>query len=405
MFKIAENIYWTGYIDWDLRNFHGYSTPSGSSYNAYLIIDDKPTLIDTVKHYGFDEMLSRIKEIIEPSKIKYIISNHTEMDHSGSIDKLLELCPQAEVVCSPKGEEGLKRHFKKNWKFKVVNSGEVINIGKRNLKFFLMPMVHWPDSMAAYCLNEKILFPNDAFGQHYASIERFSDNVGLDIIYKEAAKYYANIVMPYGSQVLKVLEVLKNIEIDMICPSHGLIWRRQDDIAKILSLYQKWASYESQKQVVIIYDTMWHSTEKMALKLYALLDKENIKVKLANLKTNDISDIITDVMFSKVVCVGSPILNNKIFPSISGFLTYLKGLKPKNRYGFTFGSYGWAKAGFKELEDSLKEAGIELFTEGRYLNYVPEDTELENLKEAVLKIKNIIIGNGKGNEARISSLK
>ena len=390
MIKIAENIYWTGYIDWDLRNFHGYSTPSGSSYNAYLIVDEKPTLIDTVKHYGFSQMLSHIKEVIDPAKIKYIISNHTEMDHSGSLDKLLELCLQAEVVCSPKGEEGLRRHFKKNWKFRVVNTGDTLNIGKHNLKFFLMPMVHWPDSMATYCNKEKILFPNDAFGQHYASPERFADSVGLDIVYKEAAKYYANIVMPYGAQVLKVLEILKDIEVETICTSHGLIWRRKEDIAKILSLYQKWASYESDDKVAIVYDTMWHSTEKMALKLYELLAKENIKVTLANLKTNDVSDVITEIMLSKVVCIGSPILNNKIFPSISGFLTYLKGLKPKNKYGFTFGSYGWAKAGFKELEDSLKEAGMELITEGRYFNYIPDDTELDSFMDIVIKIKSLL---------------
>lgn len=390
MTKIKESIYWVGYIDWDLRNFHGYSTPLGSSYNAYLIVDEKPTLVDTVKHYGFSEMLLRIKEIIEPSEIKYIISNHTEMDHSGSIAQLLEFCPNAEIVCSPKGEEGLKRHFKKNWKFKVVNTGEIINIGKRNLQFFLMPMVHWPDSMATYCPEENILFPNDAFGQHYASSERFSDEVGLDIALGEATKYYANIVMPYGAQVLRVLEALKNIEIEMICPSHGLIWRREEDLVRILSLYQKWANYASDKKAVIIYDTMWHSTQKMAIKLYELLDKENIAVKIFNLQNTHISDIITDVLSAKIVMVGSPILNNRVLPGMGAFLTYLKGLKPRNRYGFTFGSFGWAKAGFKELEDSLKESGIELIAEGRYINYVPDDTELESLNDVVAKIKNIV---------------
>jgi flavorubredoxin len=196
--------------------------------------------------------------------------------------------------------------------------------------------------------------------------------------------------MPYGAQVLKVLEALKSIKIEMICPSHGLAWRRKEDIAKILSLYQKWANYEPDNKVIIVYDTMWHSTEKMALKLYELLNKEDVKVKLANLKTNDISDVVTDIMLSKAVCLGSPILNNKIFPSISGFLTYLKGLKPKNRYGFTFGSYGWSKAGFSELEAGLKEAGIELLAEGRYINYVPDGRELDNLKDIVIKIKSLL---------------
>jgi len=390
MVKIKEGIFWTGYIDWDLRNFHGYSTPQGSTYNAYLILDDKPTLIDTVKHYGFGEMLSRIKKIIDPKDIKYIISNHTEMDHSGSIYKLTEVCPQAEVVCSPKGEEGLKRHFKKDLKFKVVNTGDTINIGKRTLKFFLTPMVHWPDSMATYSEKDLILFPNDAFGQHYASPERFADEAGLDIVFKEAAKYYANIVMPYGDRVLKVLEALGGLKIEMICPSHGLIWRREQDIKQILSLYRKWASHSSDKRAVIIYDTMWHSTEKIAYRLYELIDNENIPVKLCSLKTTDISDIITEVMSAKAVLVGSPILNNRIFPAIGGFLTYLKGLKPKNRLGFTFGSYGWSKIGFKELEDSLREAGLDIIDEGKYFQYIPDDNELDSLEGVVQNIKRVL---------------
>lgn len=393
MVKIKENIYWTGYIDWDLRNFHGYSTPSGSSYNAYLIVDDNPTLIDTVKHYGYDEMLARIKEIIDPSRIKYIISNHTEMDHSGSIEKLLSVCPAAQVVCSPKGEEGLRRHFKKSWNFKVVNSGDTLNIGRKNLKFFLMPMVHWPDSMATYCVEDNILFPNDAFGQHYASCERFAQDVGIDIAINEATKYYANIVTPYGGQVLKALDAIKDIKIDTICPSHGLIWQRKEDIEKILSLYKKFANYETDKSVVIVYDTMWHSTEAMAKFLYEAIDKENIAVKICNLQSTHISDIIAQVICAKVVMLGSPILNNKVLPSMGAFLTYLKGLKPKNRYGFTFGSYGWAKIGFKELEDALKEAGIELLAEGRYLNYVPDKEEISGLKDIVAKVKDLLSGN------------
>jgi len=387
MHSIRDDIFWTGYIDWDLRNFHGYSTPAGSTYNAYLIIDEKPTLIDTVKHYGFEEMLARIKEVIDPSKLAYIVSNHTEMDHSGSIEKLLRLCPKAEVICSPKGHEGLKRHFKEDWRFRVVNTGDTLTIGKRELSFLLTPMVHWPDSMATYCKGEKILFSNDAFGQHYASDERFAREVGLDIVLKEAAKYYANIVLPYGAQALKALEAAKGLSLEMICPSHGLIWKGPKEIENILALYKKWASHISEKRVAIVYDTMWHSTEKIAHKLYELIDREGIVATLLNLKTCDFSDIVTEIMFARVVLIGSPILNNRMFPSVGGFLTYLKGLKPKNRYGLTFGSYGWAKAGFKELEDSLKEAGLELIDQGRYFQYIPDEAELESLKDVVPKIK------------------
>lgn len=390
MVTIKENIHWVGFIDWNLRNFHGYLTPYGTTYNAYLIVDEKPTLIDTVKYYGFEEMLSRIKEVIEPSRIQYIISNHTEMDHSGAIDKLLEYCPEAFVVCSLKGQEGLRKHFKENWRFKVVNTAETISIGTHTLTFFLMPMIHWPDSMATYLGKEKILFPNDAFGQHYASSERFADEIGEDIIFREAAKYYANVILPYGGQVLKALEVLKSVPIEMICPSHGLGWRKKEDIEKIVGLYRKWANYESDKGVVIIYDTMWHSTEKMALTLYQLLAKENLPLKLFNLQLSHISDIMPEIMSCRVVLLGSPMLNNRVLPTMGALLTYMKGLKPKNRYAFAFGSYGWSRGGFKEFEDSLKDAGLELLSEGRYIQYVPGQEELEGLADLVPKIKAIL---------------
>ncbi|MEI8349570.1 MAG: FprA family A-type flavoprotein [Candidatus Omnitrophota bacterium] len=388
---IKKDIYWTGYIDWALRNFHGYSTPSGSTYNAYLLLDEKPTLIDTVKRYGYEEMLYNIREVIDPSKIRYIISNHTEMDHSGSIGKMLEHCPGAEVVCSAKGEEGLKKHFGSDWKFKVVTTGDSISIGKRTLKFFPVPMVHWPDSMVTYCPQEKILFSNDAFGQHHASSERFADEVGIETVCKEAEKYYANIVLPYGSQVVKALEALQSLPIETICPSHGLVWRRAEDIKRIIALYTQWAQYQSEPRVAIVYDTMWHSSEKMALRLCQLLEKDGLAVKLMSLQAVHISDAMTEVMRSRVICIGSAILNNKILPSMGAFLTYMKGLKPKNRSGFTFGSYGWSQIGFKELEDALHESGITKLCDSVYSNWVPDEGELKRLEEVVIKIKQAIL--------------
>ncbi|MCF7908471.1 MAG: flavodoxin domain-containing protein [Candidatus Omnitrophica bacterium] len=386
MIKINDDIYWVGHVDWDLKNFHGYSTPKGSTYNAYLIVDEKPTLIDTVKHYGSDDMLNRIKEIIHPSKIQYIISNHAEMDHSGSIDKLLDFCPQAEVVCSPKGKEALGRHYKKDWKFKVVDSQDKLSIGKRTLQFHLTPMVHWPDSMVTYLKDQQILFSNDAFGQHYASSERFVDEIGADIIFREAAKYYANIVMPYGVQVVKALETLQSLNLEAICPSHGLIWRQKQNIETIIDLYDKWANAKSEERAVIIYDSMWHSTEKMARRIYELIDKENVPVDLVNLQTKDTSDVVADILSARAVIVGSPILNNGILPSLGALFTYLKGLKPKAKFGFSFGSYGWSKAGFKDLEEGLKASGIELIAEGKYFQYIPDEKELASLSEIIPKI-------------------
>ncbi|MBF0478429.1 MAG: flavodoxin domain-containing protein [Candidatus Omnitrophica bacterium] len=379
MRKIKNDVYWVGYIDWDLRNFHGYDTPHGSTYNAYLILDEKPTLIDSVKHYGADEMIRRIKQVIDPSKIQYIISNHTEMDHSGSIDVLLKHCPNAQVVCSPKGEEGLSRHFKKNWNFKVVNTGDTLDIGKRKLTFMLMPMVHWPDSMATYSAEDKILFPNDAFGQHYASTERFADEIGVGLAYDEAAKYYANIVLPFGSQVLKALEGASKMDFDMICPSHGMIWRGKEQITGLVQRYVKWANYESDAQVCITYDSMWHSTEAMAKRFYEVIDMAGIPVKLMNLQTSHMSDVVTDVLKSKVVLFGTSMLNNRMLPTVGALMMYLKGLKPKNRFALSFGSYGWSMVGFKELETSIQDAGFELLGEGKYIRFIPDQDELAKL--------------------------
>jgi len=387
MLELKPGVVWTGYVDWNLRTFHGYSTPSGSTYNSYLLLDEKPTLIDTVKEYGFEEMLARVKEVIDPAKIKYIISNHTEMDHSGSIGKLLEFCPQAQVVCSPKGAEGLKRHFKQDWNLRIVNTGDELDIGKRKLKFVLMPMVHWPDSMATYSPYDKILFSNDAFGQHYASPERFADEVGMDIVYREAAKYYGNIVLPYGGQVQKVLDTIKDLPIEMIATSHGLIWRRPEDIKKIISLYHAWANHVTERRVVIVYDTMWHSTEMMAVRLYQSLSQAGVPVVLLNLSATHISDAVTEILLSRAVLFGTPILNNRMLPTMAALLMYLKGLKVKSRFAWTFGSYGWATSGFKELEESVKEAGFDLPAPGKYLQYIPAENELAGLDENVAVIK------------------
>lgn len=387
MFQIKESVFWTGAIDWSLRIFHGYSTPSGSTYNSYLLHDDQPTLIDTVKSCCFDEMLHRIQEVLEPKEIKYIISNHTEMDHSGTIDQLLQCCPDAEVVCSPKGAEGLRRHFKKNWRMKVVNTGDILDIGKRKLQFLLTPMVHWPDSMTTYSDCDGILFSNDAFGQHFASHERFVDEMAPGIIDKEAAKYYANIVLPYGNQVLKVLEAAKTLSFDMIAPSHGLIWRHPADIQRIAGLYHKWASHETEKKVVIVYDTMWHSTEAMASRLCELFFKNHIPVVLMDLQNTHISDVVTEILDSRMILFGTPMLNNRMLPTMASLIMYLKGLKSKNRLAWIFGSYGWSTIGFKEVESSLKEAGFELAGEGKYIPFIPDASELDSLETNVAFLK------------------
>jgi len=378
--EIRKDIYWVGGIDWDVRNFHGYVTPRGSSYNAYLILDEKVVLVDTVKHYLFDEMLARITKIVDPAKIDYILSNHVEMDHSGSIPKMLDLAPEARVITSNMGEKGLRRHYKQDWDFHVVKSGDTLNIGKRTLTFVPTPMVHWPDNMVTYVPEEKLLFSNDAFGQHIASSERYDDEIGWDILKEEASKYYGNIVMPYGDQVKKALEALSQLEIDLICPSHGVTWK--SFIPQILEEYGKWSNHDSENKALIVYDSMWGSTEKMAFQLRDGINDAGLHVTMRNLKTNPISDVITDVVKSRLILMGSPTLNNGMLPSMGAFLTYIKGLRPRKRVGFAFGSFGWGGQAVGEIEKVMQELGWEIPVESINIKYIPDDDELKSVKDA-----------------------
>ena len=386
--EITKDIYWVGGIDWDLRDFHGYLTQRGSTYNAYLILDEKIILVDTVKHYLFDEMISRIKQIIDPAKIDIILSNHVEMDHSGSIPKILELTPKAEVITSVQGEKGLRRHFKQDWNFRVMNSGETYKVGKRTLHFVHTPMVHWPDNMVTYIPEDKIILSNDAFGQHIASSERFDDEIGWDILREEAAKYYANIVMPYGDQTKKALDVVRGLQIEKICPSHGVIWRSY--IPRIVEQYKKWANYETENKALIVYDSMWGSTAKIAAKLHEGLEESGLRVTLRNLKTNHISDIITDLIDSRLILIGSPTLNNGMLPTMGGFLTYLKGLRPKKRIGLAFGSYGWGGQAVGEIEAVMKGLGWEIPEKSINIKYIPDVTELNSVKETAIKLGKLL---------------
>jgi flavorubredoxin len=386
--EIKPGIYWVGGIDWNLRDFHGYKTRRGSTYNSYLIIDEKTVLVDTVKNYLLDEMLSRIREIVDPSQIDYLISNHVEMDHSGGISGVLKFAPRARVITSPQGQKGLRRHFKSDWNFQVVKSGETLKIGRRTLQFFLTPMVHWPDSMATYVPQEKLLLPNDAFGQHIATAARFDDQIGWDIVHEEAARYYANIVLPYGEQVKKALDTLSGLNIEMIAPSHGLIWRRF--LPHILEAYQRWAKNESDKKALIVYDSMWGSTERMAYSLREGLEAGDVPVTMRSLKTNHISDIMTDVLLSKLILVGSPTLNSGMLPTVGAFLTYLKGLRPKGRLGFAFGSYGWGGQAVGEVEKVLRELNWQIPVSGVNLLYVPDDEELDGVKEQGSQLAKIL---------------
>ncbi len=366
--EVKKGVYWVGAVDEKLRNFHGYLTQRGTTYNAYLIVDEKVVLIDTVKAPFYQEMIDRISEIIDPAKIDIIVSNHVEMDHSGALPLFLEKYPDIEIYCSAQGAKGLKKHYKQEWNFKAVKSGDSLKIGKRELKFLCTPMVHWPDNMVTYCPEEKILFSNDSFGQHIASIERFDDQFAKDILMHEAKKYYANIVMPYGMMVERELTAAAGFVIETVCPSHGLIWRKY--ISEIVAHYQKWAAHQTTEKAVIAYDTMWGSTKKIAEMIATEFKEKNTEVLLYDLKETHISDIMTEILDAKYICIGSPTLNNNILPTVGAFLTYLKGLEPKKRIGQAFGSYGWSGQSVAQIEEVLKKLSFEILPQIR-IEYIP----------------------------------
>jgi flavorubredoxin len=376
--KIKNNIYWVGGIDWELRSFHGYLTQRGSTYNAYLVIDEKKTLIDTVKFHLCDEMLERIKSVMDPSQIDYIVSNHVEMDHSGAIPLMKKIAPGAAVITSPNGQKGLAEHYGPGLDLKPVNAGDTLNTGQYNFSFVPTPMVHWPDNMLTYLREERILFSNDAFGQHLATSERFDDEYRQDIIMEEARKYYANIVLPYSEQVKSALKTASGLAIETIAPSHGLIWRKH--ISAILEAYAGWSANKTSEKAVVVYDTMWNSTKKIAYAVATAFENRGIPARIMSLQTNHISDIMTEVIDAKYICVGSPTLNNNLLPTVSAFLTYLKGLAPKERTGLAFGSYGWGGQSVGQIEESLKSAKFTML-ESIKVKYIPSEQALTAISE------------------------
>lgn len=387
--EIKKGIYWVGAIDWDVRNFHGYTytTRKGTTYNSYLIIDDKITLIDGVHRDFTAEMLERIKSIIDPSKIDYIIANHVEQDHSGALPQLVQLCPNAKMFGTEKCKEGLYKNHFVDFKFQIVKSGDKLNLGKRNLVFLEAAMLHWPDSMFTYCPEEEILFPNDAFGQHYASSARFADEVDQSILMDEAAKYYANILWHFGSLVVRKIEEVQkmNISIKMIAPSHGLIWRKE--ALKIVSAYLNWAKQETTNKAIIVYETMWGSTAKMAHKIAQGLIDSGVNVQIYDINKSDKSDVIKEMLDAKYFLFGSSTHDNGMLPHIAGFLELVKGFKPKKRVAGVFGSFGWSGGAVKEIEEILlKTGGMDVIAPSQSVKYVPDEKELESCYNFGLEI-------------------
>jgi len=379
--EIKKDIYWVGAVDWSMRDFHGYSTDKGSTYNAFLVIDDKITLFDTVRSGFRSDLLHNIRNIIDPSKIDYMVVNHVEMDHTGSLPDVLEAVRPEKLYCSDMGKKALLDHFHRpDWPYEVAAPGDTLSLGRRSVKFIETRMLHWPDSMFSYIPEEKLLISSDGFGQHWATSERFDDEVDLSELMSHAAKYYANILLLFSPLVRKLLERLKElgIEIDMIAPDHGLIWRSH--VKDILEAYADWAHHRSRKKALVIYDTMWHSTESMARAVGSGIEEQGVSIKLMDLRVSHRSDVIAEALDSRGLVFGSPTLNNGILPRMAALLSYMKGLKPREKIGAAFGSYGWSGEAVKIMNNYMKEMDFDIIEPGIRVKYVPTH---DHFKECV----------------------
>lgn len=383
--KLTDKVSWVGKTDWELMKFHGdeYSTHRGSSYNSYLIIDQKNVLIDTVWQPYDKEFVARLKQEIDLKKIDYIILNHSEIDHSGALPELMRELPDTPIYCTANGVKIIKGHYHQDWNFVTVKTGDSLDLGESKLVFVEAPMLHWPDSMMTYMTGENILFSNDAFGQHYATESLYNDAVDEAELFAEALKYYANILTPFSPLVMKkIKEVLAlNLPVDMICTSHGVIWK--DNPAQIIENYLKWADNYQENQVTLVYDTMWNSTRKMAEAIAEGIRQtdSSITVKLMNAAKEDKNDIITEVFRSKAILTGSSTINNGLLFSMGGILEMMKGLKFKNKKAAAFGSYGWSGESVKQLTKFLGEGGFEVVNDGLRLLWVPDEEGITSCVE------------------------
>jgi len=376
--KVTEHVHWVGAIDWALRDFHGYATGRGTTYNAYLVMAEKVALIDTVKAPFKEEMLSRIAAVVDPQDISIIVSNHSEMDHTGCLPEVIALVKPEQVFASVKGAEAISAHFHPAPEVVAVKDGDTASLGNMELSFIETRMLHWPDSMFTYLAEDELLFSQDAFGMHLATSERFADEVERAVILEEAAKYYANILLPYSLLVKNLLSRLGKLGLSIrtVAPDHGPIYRREEDIDWILKLYADWAAQQPTKKAVVVYDTMWGSTALMARAIADGIAAAGASAKVMPLRACHRSDVITELLDAGALVVGTPTINNQMFPTLADALMYLKGLKPRNLVGAAFGSYGWSGEAVAQVEEILTAMKVELVAEALKVKYVPDDDDL-----------------------------
>ena len=384
--KVTDRVYWVGAIDWALRDFHGYATRRGTTYNAYLILAEKVTLVDATKPAYRDELMGRIASVVEPGRIDYVVSNHSEMDHSGCLLDVAAAVRAEKIFASRQGTAALKAHFHSPTEVAAVQDGQELSLGDCKLSFFETRMCHWPDSMVSYLHEDELLFSQDAFGMHLAMGERFDDQVPDWLLLHEAAKYYANILLPMSSFVARALAKLTDsgLSFRVIAPDHGPIWR--SDPARVIGWYAHWSGQERANRAVVVYDTMWGSTERMARAIGEGLASGGTAVQLLPLDGSHRSDVAAEILDAGALLLGSPTINGQMFPTVADVLCYLKGLKPEGLIGAAFGSYGWGGEATKHLAAALDEMGVEQVADPIRVKYVPTDEDLQACRRLGLEI-------------------
>jgi len=392
--QIKNNVSWIGKIDWELRKFHGdeYSTHRGSTYNSYLIEEEKVAVVDTAWAPFAKEYVVNLEKLIDLKKINYVIANHGEIDHSGALPELMSRIPGTPIYCTANGIKSLKGHYHQDWNFHPVKTGERLSLGGKELIFIEAQLLHWPDSMFCYLTGDNILFSNDAFGQHYASEYMFNDLVDQAELMAECIKYYANILTPFSELVeRKIKEVLAfNLPVDIICTSHGVIWR--DNPVRIVQQYLKWADSYQEDQITLIYDTMWNGTRVMAENIAQGIKQADpqVNLKLYNLAKSDRNDVMTEIFKSRAVLIGSPTINRGILTSIAGLLEEMRGLKFRNKKAAAFGCYGWSGESVKVIKGQLEAAGFQVVDDGLRCLWNPDQKSIESCFEYGRKLSRLL---------------
>ncbi|MBM3331342.1 FprA family A-type flavoprotein [candidate division WOR-3 bacterium] len=379
--KVSEHVWWVGAIDWALRDFHGYSTQRGSTYNAYLVMGDYPILVDTVKAQFRDEMLARVASVVNPADVKVVVSHHAEMDHSGSLPQVIDIIKPDKVYASQMGVKNLHDQFHGLGEVTAVKDSETLKLAGLTFTFLETRMLHWPDSMISYLHEDELVFSQDGFGMHLATPRLFADENDPAVMLYEGKKYYANILLPYSPLVLKLLDRIRllGISIRTIAPDHGPVWRK--DLGTLLGWYARWAEQKPENRAVLAHDSMWQSTAMMARSMADGLREGGTDVAVIPMSCMSRSDVMTELLCAGAFLVGSPTLNNGMFPTVADVLTYAKGLKPRNLIGAAFGSHGWSGEACAQIETALREMGVEIALPAMRLKFVPDAAALDQCRE------------------------